>query len=226
MKSGIMNIPMVLGIVIANFMAGMLTRKIGYFTPWMYPAVVMSCIGAGLISTFTTTTGSPKWIGYQVLYGLGSGLGMQQPGVAAQTVLARKDVPTGVSLIFFVRTLGSSIFISIANNIFDNQLKSGIDKLNLKDLTGAIVTHIGATDLRRVIPVADMPAVLEQYNQALVCAFYVAVAASCSTVVGASLMEWKSLKKAAAAQGDKSYEKPKTPPQGQAQTEQGTKEVA
>lgn len=32
-------------------------------------------IGAGLITTFTPTTNHARWIGYQVIYGFGLGLG-------------------------------------------------------------------------------------------------------------------------------------------------------
>lgn len=85
-RSGIMNIPMVLALVIFSVLAGGLVTKLGYYTPFVYASAVLMSIGAGLLSTFTTETGSPKWIGYQVIYGAGVGLGLQQPLVAVQTV--------------------------------------------------------------------------------------------------------------------------------------------
>ena len=64
-----------------------LLLKIAFPDP-LVSSVLMG-VGAGLISTFEATgTGHSRWIGYQVIYGLGVGFGMQQPIMAAQTVLS------------------------------------------------------------------------------------------------------------------------------------------
>ncbi|KAH0833590.1 putative HC-toxin efflux carrier TOXA [Fonsecaea pedrosoi] len=196
--SGIMNLPAVLGITCSSMLAGFATRKIGYFTQWMYLSCILTSVGGGLISTFTTTTPHPQWIGYQAIWGLGLGLGMQQPSVAAQVALARKDVATGASMMFFAQTLGGSIFVSVANNIFDNTLASDLEKI--PGVNADVVTHVGATDLRGIVPPPLLHSVLVAYNDALRTAFYVGVAASAATILGALAMEWKNLKKVAAAQ--------------------------
>jgi hypothetical protein len=53
--------------------------------PWMIAGTILMSIGFGLITTFKPDTDSPKWIGLQVLAGVGVGLGMQQPLMAVQT---------------------------------------------------------------------------------------------------------------------------------------------
>ena len=196
--SGIMNLPAVLGITVASIVAGFLTRKIGYFTQWMCASCVLGSIGVGLISTFTTTTAHPKWIGYQFLWGFGLGLGMQQPSVGAQVSLPRKDVPTGASMMFFAQALGGSIFVSVANNVFDNALFQNLKKI--PGIDANVVTHVGATDLRKQIPENLLGPVLVAYNQALRSAFYVVLAVTCCTAIGALSMPWLNLKKVAAAQ--------------------------
>lgn len=193
-RSGILMLPMVLGIVATSITAGILTKKIGYYTPWMYISAIIVPIAAGLISTFSTNTGESKWIGYQLLYGLGLGLGMQQPSVAAQTVLPKKDVPTGASLMFFGQNLGGSIFVSVANNLFINKLASGLVKANVPGITPTVVANTGATDLRKVVPAAVLPQVLQIYNIAIRQAFYVGVAVSAALIFSAVFMEWKSVK--------------------------------
>jgi EmrB/QacA subfamily drug resistance transporter len=193
-QSGIRTIPLVLGLVVTSIMAGILTRKIGYYTPWMYISAVLTPIGAGMISTWNPSTGHSAWIGYQVLYGLGLGLGMQQPSVAAQTVLSKADVPTGASLIFFSQTLGGAIFVSVANNLFLTKLANGIMDANISGLSAKIVTSVGATDLRKFVPADALPEVLRVYNSAIRNAFYVGVGLSSVLIVGAMLMEWKSIK--------------------------------
>ncbi|KAK5451770.1 hypothetical protein LTS15_008030 [Exophiala xenobiotica] len=196
--SGIMFLPAILGLTVSSMFAGFATRKIGYYTQFMFLSSVLTSIGAGLICTFTTTTSHEKWIGYQVLWGLGLGFGMQQPSVAAQTALSRPDVSTGVSLMFFCQTLGGAIFVSVANNIFDNKLAQGL--AGIPGLNADLVAHVGATDLRDVVAPEYLHSVLVVYNEALRNAFYVCAALAVATIVGAVFMPWKSLKKAAAEQ--------------------------
>jgi hypothetical protein len=114
-KSGIDTLPLVLSLVIASIIAGGLTQKTGYYVPQFLACSVIMSIGAGLLTTLQTDTASKKWISYQVLYGFGLGLGMQQAGMAAQTCLDKKDVMTGIALLFFMQGLGGSIFISVVN---------------------------------------------------------------------------------------------------------------
>jgi MFS family permease len=69
-----MILPFILALVVGSMTAGFATRKIGYFTQWIYISATIMPIGAGLITTFTPTTNHPKWIGYQVIYGFGLGM--------------------------------------------------------------------------------------------------------------------------------------------------------
>lgn len=107
-KSGIDNLPMILALVVSSLLAGGIITWMGYYTPFMILSSVLAAVGAGLITTFGVGTGHAHWIGYQIIYGLGVGFGMQQPIIAAQTVLSLEDIPTGTSLVMFAQTLGSS----------------------------------------------------------------------------------------------------------------------
>lgn len=192
-KSGIMSLPFVLGLVIMGISAGILTKKIGYYTPWMILSSILTPIGAGLITTFTPQTGHSAWIGYLALFGLGIGLGMQQPSVAAQTVLSRKDVSIGAALMMFSQTLGGAIFISVGNNIFDTRFAHNLVKIAGIDVGSVAAT--GATDLKSMVPASLLPQVLLAYNDALRGTFYLATALTCCTILGSMAMEWKSVKK-------------------------------
>lgn len=219
--SGIMNLPAVLGLTFAAIIAGIGTKQLGYFTHWMFISSILTPLGAGLISTFAVSTGHSKWIGYQALWGLGLGLGMQQPSVAAQTVLKKRDVPTGAAIIFFAQGLGGSVCVSIANNIFLNKLATGL--ASIPGIDANLVTHVGATDLRDVVPAASLSAVLDVYNFALRNGFYVGVAVSAATVVGTLLMPWIDIKKAAAEQKAEAAAAAKVPASDARETEAETK---
>ncbi|MCJ1433903.1 hypothetical protein MMC27_003268 [Xylographa pallens] len=192
-KSGIMSLPLVLGLVIMGISAGILTRVIGYYTPWMILSSIITPIGAGLITTFTPQTGSPAWIGYQALFGMGIGLGMQQPSVAAQTVLPRNDVSIGAALMMFSQLLGGTVFISVGNNIFDTRLTQNLVKIPGIDVGSVVAT--GATELKNMVPGSLLPQVIVAYNDALRATFYLACALTSCTIFGSLAMEWKSVKK-------------------------------
>ncbi|KAJ7499726.1 DHA14-like major facilitator [Mycena latifolia] len=192
-KSGIDNLPMILSLVISSLVAGGIITVIGYYTPFMILSSVLMSIGVGLISTFTVNTGHAHWIGYQVIYGIGMGFGMQQPIMAAQTVLSLQDVPTGTALLIFMQTLGGALFLSVAQNVFTNKLVSGLVS-QVPGINPAIVLTAGATSLRDSVDPQYLPAVLSVYNQALVSGFYVSIAMACLSLIGALAIEWKSVK--------------------------------
>jgi MFS family permease len=190
-----MSIPLILSLVTAAMICGAIVQRFGYYTPAMYAGSVVMSIGAGLITTFTTTTGHEKWIGYQVLFGLGMGMGMQQSNLAVQTVLKHKDVPTGSALIFFWQSLGGAIFISVGQNIFLDKFIAGLKTLPPGVINPKILISTGATEIRNVVPAKYMDEVLVAYNHALVKGpLFVGLILACLTVIGAIGMEWRSTK--------------------------------
>lgn len=192
-KSGIMNLPAILGLVIVSMVAGGLTTWVGYYTPFMLLSSVLMAIGAGLLATFETDTNSPKWIGYQFIFGAGVGFGMQQSLVAVQTVLPADDVPIGTAIMMFSQTLGGALFISVGQNVFTNQLIKNL-KTVVPDLDPKFVLAVGATELKNVIPKNYLPGVLSAYNLALTECFYVSVATATLSIIGAAFVQWKSMK--------------------------------
>ncbi|KAJ7197012.1 major facilitator superfamily domain-containing protein [Mycena pura] len=192
-KSGIDNLPMILSLVVASLFAGGVITAVGYYTPFMILSSLLMGIGAGLLSTFSTSTGHAHWIGFQVIYGFGVGFGMQQPIMAAQTVLSLADIPTGTALIMFLQTLGGALFVSVGQNVFTNKLGSGLAR-RVPGVDPAIVLSAGATSLRGLIDAGDLAAVLAVYNDALMAAFYVSVAMASLSLFGALAVEWRSVK--------------------------------
>lgn len=52
-------------------------NTVGYTIPIALFALILLSVGSGLIATFSPSTPTGKWIGYQILYGVGRGLGIQ-----------------------------------------------------------------------------------------------------------------------------------------------------
>ena len=191
-QSGLAFLPLVISLVVASIAAGWITQQTGYYTGTLIASSVIMSIGAGLLTTLQVDTAAARWIGFQILYGAGLGLGMQQASMAAQTCLARKDVMIGISLMFFFQGLGGSIFISVGESVFTHSLVSQLG--TVADLDPAMIVNTGATDLRNVVPLQLLEALLVAYNAALSDTLKVAVACAVATIVAGLTMEWKSVK--------------------------------
>ena len=195
-ESGIRNLPMILSLVLMSILSGIAVSLLGYYAPFMIVASVLMAIGAGLISTWTVTSGPSMWIGYQIVYGLGVGFGMQQSLIVAQTVLPIKDIPVGTSIINFSLTLGGALFISVAQNIFTNRLVANL-LIGVPNIPSSLVLKTGATSLKDAVQQIDpgsIAGVLRAYNDALSQTYYVSVAMAALSIFGALGVEWKSVK--------------------------------
>ncbi|KAL1964839.1 hypothetical protein VTN77DRAFT_6341 [Rasamsonia byssochlamydoides] len=193
-KSGIMNLPMILTLVIMSMIAGGTVTIVGYYTPFMLASSVLMSVGAAMLSTFKVDTGHSEWIGYQVLFGAGIGLGMQQSMVAIQASLPGPDVPIGTAIMMFSQTLGGALFISVGQNVFENKLVSNVAAAHIAGLNPAMVVNTGATEIQTLIPQQFLPAVLTAYNKAVTQTFYVSVAMACLSIIGAACVPWNSVK--------------------------------
>ena len=138
---------------------------------------------------------TPKaaWIGYQILAGGGSGAAIQLPFIAVQVVLTAKEMPTGNAIAIFFNSLGGAIAISIATNIFNNELAKELPKY-APGVDPKLVARAGATKLRQIVPPEMLPGVLEGFNKALTTAFVLPVAVACLSFLSSLLFEWRSVK--------------------------------
>lgn len=188
-----MNLPMIISVVIISILTGGLVTVCGYYTPFMIAAAMIMTIGAGLLTTLEADSNHSKWIGYQAIFGIGIGMGMQQPMIVTQTALKPADVPSGTAMVIFAQTLGGAIFISVGQNIFQNQLLANFAKYAPSELVAELIAA-GATKIRYVVTGDNLHNVLLAYNAAITQTFYVAVGMGALSLVGPIFVEWISVK--------------------------------
>lgn len=179
--------------VVGSILGGIINGKIGYYTPL---AIIGTCImsaGAGLLTTFQVDTSIGKWIGYQILYGLGLGLCFQVPNLAAQTCLPKKDAPTGLALMLFGSLIGASVFVAVGENVLSNQLVQRLS--GLPGFDTSLVTSGGATSLLDSLGEDSRKTALLAYNEALRTVFVVGLIPTCLAALGTFSLEWKIVKK-------------------------------
>ncbi|GKZ32315.1 hypothetical protein AbraIFM66950_001631 [Aspergillus brasiliensis] len=193
-SSGIHLLPMIIPLVLASIITGQLISRIGYYTPFLIFGVCLTSIGAGLLTTLDLSTSEGKWIGFQILYGYGLGSSTQTPNMAAQTVLPRKDVAIGASLMFFGQQLFGAIFTSVGQNVLSNQLARRLVHIPGVDITPQVIQSTGVTQVLSLVPEAYRDDALRAYNDSLRVCFRVGLIMACLAIIGALGMEWRSVK--------------------------------
>lgn len=195
-SSGINTLPMMISTTVGNIVGGVFVLVTGYYTPMMYAVPCMASIGAGLMATWTVDVSTGRWIGYQILFGLGIGLGMQQSMVAAQASLPLADTAIGTSLQMFGQMFGGSLFVSVAGNVFASKLLNGLATVSGLDMAPKAVVDAGATQLQRLF--GSNPSLLAEvkfeYNAAIIWTFRTALITTCLSVLGVVFVEWRNVK--------------------------------
>ncbi|KAI0122761.1 MFS transporter [Daldinia grandis] len=192
-QSGIDNLPSILGLVVFSIVGGGLATVLGIYTPLLIASSVITAVGAGLLSTLKVDSTIGYWFGYQLIVSLGAGLGAQNVMLVAQVAVPMADMPMAISILTFTQSLSSSIFLAVAQNVFQNQLVKNIIA-RAPEVDSDSIIRGGATALRDTVSPEQLPAVLEAYNDALMQTFYVAVAVSALSIIGPIFMDWLSLK--------------------------------
>lgn len=70
------------------------------------------------MTSFTISSSTGQWIGYQILTGTGRGMANSIPTVAIQNSLSDSDVPIGTAIIVFSQIFGGAIMVSVGVSIF------------------------------------------------------------------------------------------------------------
>jgi hypothetical protein len=193
MQAGVRTIPMVFSLVLFGIITAVVTQKVGYYVPAMLVSPVFAAIASGLLSTLTPHSSASKWIGYQVFYGIGLGLGAQTANLASQTVLPRKDVALGTAMMLFMQQLGGAVFLAVGQNLFSRKLVQQLSGIAGLDMQAIIST--GATELRKIVPASEIDTVISAYSYSLTRVFILAAALSACMIFGALCQEWRSIKK-------------------------------
>ena len=141
-ESGLMMLPMVLGMMMATMVAGQVTRKTGHYRTFLMTGTFMMLVG--LVYMIGYSADMPYWqisIG-MVLIGLGLGQLMQTLTLVAQQSVPASDIGVATSSATFFRqmggTLGVAVFISILFNSLGDKIGEAFkNKQILADITAA-----------------------------------------------------------------------------------------
>lgn len=83
--SGVYMLPAILAQLLGAVLSGAMVQRTGYVIPYALAASALTAIGNGLLALYSPSTPVGKWVGYQLIAGLGRGLGLQMVWFQAQS---------------------------------------------------------------------------------------------------------------------------------------------
>ncbi len=197
-EAGIKILPLMIAVVITSIASGGLITTVGYYNPFVLPSMVIFTIGAGMLTTLALDSPLPVWFGYQVLTGLGVGIGFQIGVLVVQTVLPMEMVPVATACVQFFQSLGGAIFIAVAQTVFQNGLIEGIAR-DAPQIDPKIFINSGANQVRQILASMGQTqatdAVLGAYLQGLRNSYFITVACAGAAFIVALGLDWVSIKK-------------------------------
>ncbi|KAL3440264.1 major facilitator superfamily domain-containing protein [Aspergillus insuetus] len=193
--SGVDLLPTIVPTMIFAATCGALVTKIGYYLPFAVASGLVVTTGSALLTTLTPYTATRNWIGFQIISGIGRGMGVQMPLLAVQTFTSRSQHSIATGLVVLSQNLGGAIFLAICQVVFSSGLSTELAKY-APGIDAKVLEAAGASALRDVVGDDGnvLESVLRAYNGAIVKVLYVATAAAGAAAVSAGGMGWVSVK--------------------------------
>jgi len=185
--------PMFGGFILAILFTGSGISLLGYYVPFMIAASIMTPVASGLLTTLKANGPMWQFFIYEVLFGIGGGIGFQGPQAAVQTTLSDEDASMGLNIIVFGQNFGPALSVSIAQSLFSSRLLENL-KTYVPDIDGSALTKLGLGSIQSLIPPGELEEALLGYDKAITQTFYLAVGLTCLTMFGSLGMEWRSVK--------------------------------
>ena len=164
----------------------------------MLICMVLFAIGSGLLTTLSVTTSYARNAGFQVLTGLGVGVGFESGIIVAQTVMSNKRIPVAISCVSLFMTLGGAVFVPVSQTLFQNRLVGGIEE-RVPGLDASAFLDSGVTEIRALLETwgqeGQLEKVLEAYAEGLRATFWVSTACAIGGFLAVCGLEWKSVRK-------------------------------
>ncbi len=177
-ESGLMTLPMVVGLFLAGVISGKIVTQTGKWK--IFPVVGLLIVAVGLFMLSRLHVDSSEWlIGFDVaVLGIGLGLCMQMLILAAQNGSELRDMAATTAGVSFFRSLGGAIGVAAFGAILTNRLKAEMEDMLRAahiSLPGGTSFKLGSPDAIQKLPEPIKHIVLESFTRGLETVFMVGV---------------------------------------------------
>ncbi|KAL8832019.1 MAG: hypothetical protein Q9170_005052 [Blastenia crenularia] len=192
--SGVFLLPSIISQIVLSITCGWLVTRLGYYTPWAITGAVLSSVGYGLLSILGPGSSPGKWIGFQIIVGIGRGCGLQIPIIAVQNNVPPASISVAMAILVFSQTFGGSLFLALSQTAFTNGLSSALHDF-APDVDVQTLLEAGAAKIRDVVQDGSLHGVLLAYSKAISYVFYLCTGVAVGTFIFVWGMGWKNVKK-------------------------------
>ncbi len=121
-KSGLLMLPMMVGIIATSVISGRAISRIGRYK-W-FPVAGTALMALGLLMFTRLEVNTPLWQAfiYMLVVGIGLGSAMQPLVLAVQNDVAMKDMGAGTAASTFFRSLGGAVGVAALGAVLSNKL--------------------------------------------------------------------------------------------------------
>ncbi|MBP8920101.1 MAG: MFS transporter, partial [Micropruina sp.] len=124
--SGLITLPLMLGLVLVGLVAGMLITRTGRYKELMLVGAVLLGIGVLVLAWLTEASSVWQVVAGVTLVGVGLGALSQQYTLVVQNAVARRDLGVATAALQFFRNVGATIGIAIFGTVLSSGLDSAI----------------------------------------------------------------------------------------------------
>lgn len=128
-KSGLLMLPLVVGMMSMSITSGRLISKFGHYKPFPLIGTLLMALGMWLFSHVSLTTGQFSLGLWMFILGMGLGSFMQVPTLAIQNSVDRSVLGTATSSATFFRSLGSALGGAVFGTILTARLTYHLGQL-------------------------------------------------------------------------------------------------
>ncbi|KAF7314900.1 Major facilitator transporter-like protein [Mycena indigotica] len=125
-RSGIDLLPFMIAVILSAVVSGQIVSKLGIYFYFLLIAPVFLAVGSGLMYTISPATSTASITGFQILAGIGTGLGMQNAFVAIQAEFRDKSdahlLGQATAMASFGQFFGGTIGLGVAEPVFATEL--------------------------------------------------------------------------------------------------------
>lgn len=157
-KSGLLLLPLVFGMLIALIVSGRLITKWGRYKIFPIVGTLVTALGVWLFSHLSLTTSQIELSVWMIIVGLGIGSFLQVMTLAVQNAVPREELGVATGSATFFRSIGSSLGGAVFGTILSNRLAAHLKQLlpsfsnQSSSLAKSVVSGISPKSLNKLPP--------------------------------------------------------------------------
>jgi EmrB/QacA subfamily drug resistance transporter len=173
-RSGLLIVPMTLGMLLTSVASGNLMTRTGRYRPFPIIGTGLMVIGSVLLAGMGVGTGAWTVAAWMFVFGMGVGGAMQVVMTAIQSRVTHADLGVATSATNFARSLGSTIGSAVLGAVLIARLDHWLPRLVPDAAVDAASLSQGPAEIR-AMPPAMRQGVVEAFARSLDTVFMVAV---------------------------------------------------